>query len=146
MTDWHLTIRAAETRDVPKLAGLTGELGYATSELLMTEWLIAPLASDRDDVFVADAEESCVGWIHVSLVRSLESEAFVEIRGLVVTERLRGTGIGMALIATAERWTRERACGRLRLRTNLRRLQAHEFYARRGFEVVKEQKVFEKRV
>jgi GNAT superfamily N-acetyltransferase len=146
MTDWHLTIRPADIHDVPKLAALTGELGYSTSADLMAEWLAPLLESDRDHIFVADAEESCVGWMHVSLVRSLESEAFVEIRGIVVTERLRGTGIGIALIARAEQWTRERSCKRLRLRTNMRRLEAHEFYARRGFEVVKEQKVFEKRV
>jgi N-acetylglutamate synthase-like GNAT family acetyltransferase len=137
-------IREAEERDLGRITELTAQLGYATTEGAISRRLRALAETGDDVVFVIDVSGACVGWIHVNIVQSLESDPFAEIRGLVVDESVRGGGHGTTLIRAAEEWARSRNCPRIRLRTNVKRVRAHEFYKSRGFSMVKEQKVFEK--
>jgi GNAT superfamily N-acetyltransferase len=61
----------------------------------------------------------------------------------VVDESMRGEGIGSALVAYAREWARDNGCARLRVTTNVTRLDTHQFYERRGFRLSKTQKVYE---
>jgi GNAT superfamily N-acetyltransferase len=137
-----MIVRPAEVRDVPALATLAGELGYPTSVDEMSRRLAALV--DRDAVFVAEHDGVCVGWIQVSIVEALESGRFAEIRGLVVAEGQRSGGVGAALVRAAEEWARERACPKVRVRSNVVRERTHRFYERLGYRAVKSQKVFDK--
>lgn len=137
-----MVVRAAESRDTPAIAALAGQLGYPTSPDEMSRRLAG--LDDRDAVFVAEDGGTCVGWIQVSVVESLESGRFAEIRGLVVGETQRGSGIGAALVRAAEEWGKERACPKVRVRSNVVRERTHRFYERLGYRVVKSQKVFDK--
>ena len=137
-----MIIRTAETPDVPAIAALAGELGYPTSADEMSRRLAA--LDDRDAVFVAEQDGGCAGWIQISVVETLESSRFAEIRGLVVTEGQRGGGVGAALVAAAEEWARGKSCPRVRVRSNVVRERTHRFYERLGYRVVKSQKVFDK--
>src|SRR5438132_132921 len=137
-----MIIRTAETRDVPALAALNGELGYPTSTDDMARRLAG--LDDRDAVFVAEHDGACAGWIQVSVVEALESGRFAEIRGLVVTEGQRSGGVGAALVGAAEEWARGKSCLRVRVRSNVVRKRTHRFYERLGYRVVKSQKVFDK--
>ena len=101
-------------------------------------------ASENDTVLVAVRSDKVVAWIHLSRIPSLESEPFAEIRGFVVTESERGTGVGTELVNAAEIWARERACPRLRVRSNVVRTETRRFYENRGFVVKKTQNVFDK--
>lgn len=139
-----MIVRPAEPRDVGALAALTGELGYPTSADAMASRFAAVRDDDRNAVFVADDDGACIGWIHVSVVESIESDTFAEIRGLVVSEARRGAGAGAALVTRAEEWAREKGCAKVRVRSNLIRERTHRFYERLGYRVVKSQKVFEK--
>ena len=65
-------------------------------------------------IYVAELD-SIVGWIHVAIIQSLESNPFVEICGLVVAESHRGMGIGTQLVATAESWAREHGYNHIRV-------------------------------
>jgi GNAT superfamily N-acetyltransferase len=64
----------------------------------------------------------------------------------VVAEAERGRGIGAALVAAAEEWAAARGCGALRVRCNVVRKRAHDFYRRERFREIKEQKVFERKI
>ena len=140
----NFTIRVAEVADVAAIASLSGELGYPASEAQIASRLAPLAASDADAVFVAVANEVVVGWIHVGAIRSLESEEFAEIRGLVVASSERGRGAGSRLVAAAEAWARERSFAKLRVRSNAVRTETRVFYERRGFRVTKTQNVFDK--
>jgi GNAT superfamily N-acetyltransferase len=139
-----MIIRRAETKDAEAIAHLAGELGYPSS----TEDIVQrmKMLSGDDAVFVAESDGDVVGWIHVGPILSLESGACAEIRGLVVTEARRGSGVGAVLVRAAEDWARGRGQKRLRLRTNVTRTRTHAFYERCGFTHIKTSRVYEKSV
>jgi len=138
------TIREATESDSTAIAALAGELGYATTPAVMRRRLAELLKSENDDVLVAVRSGKVVGWIHLSRIPSLEGDAFAEIRGFVVTESERGTGVGTQLVKAAETWSRECACQRIRVRSNVVRTATRRFYENRGFVVKKTQNVFDK--
>jgi GNAT superfamily N-acetyltransferase len=137
-----MIVRDAELRDVEAIAALAGELGYPTTSDAMARRLAA--LGGRDAVLVADDGGACVGWIHVSVIDSLETDRHAEIRGLVVASTHRSAGIGAALVRAAEEWARRRELGRVRVRSNVMRERTHRFYERLGYRAVKSQKVFDK--
>lgn len=138
------TIRVVTADDAEALAPLTGELGYPATAEEMTRRLALVAGSGSDGVFVAEVDGAVCGWIHVAEVRSLENDPYAEIRGLVVTETLRGNGIGTRLVAAAEEWAIAHGMPRLRVRSNVNRGRTHAFYQRLGYRVTKEQKVFDR--
>ena len=140
------TIREATESDTAVLARLAGELGYATTEPEMLRRLTELQRSENDTVMVAVQSGNVVAWIHLSRIPSMEGDPFAEIRGFVVTESQRGTGVGTELVSAAEAWARERGCRKIRVRSNVVRAETRRFYENRGFAVTKTQNVFDKRL
>jgi GNAT superfamily N-acetyltransferase len=141
-----VNVRSAEAGDAAAVASLAGELGYPTDEPAMRARLAALAASSSDAVFVGARDGEVAAWIHVAIVQSLEADPFAEIRGLVVTESARGAGLGTRLVEAAEAWARERRAFRVRIRSNVTRLETRRFYERRGYVVTKTSNVFDKRL
>ncbi len=137
-----MSIRSATGDDAGALAALSGELGYPARAEDVARRLSAISAATGHAVYVAEADGSILGWIHVFGALRLESEPFAELGGLVVAEAHRGRGIGRLLIERASRWAREGGYQALRVRTRAERADAHRFYERVGFRRVKTQKVF----
>jgi GNAT superfamily N-acetyltransferase len=92
---------------------------------------------------VALQDEKIIGWIQAGLVYRLETEPFVEIGGLVVEAAYRGQGIGKKLVERVQQWSVANGQVTLRVRSNTKRREAHQFYRALGFTEAKEQKVFE---
>ncbi len=139
----YVSIRKAQLNDAAAIGLLSGELGYPATEKEMKHRLEVLVSNPQNAVYVAE-QEGIVGWIHVSTVESLESALSAEIRGLVVTDSHRGTGIGTRLVAEAEKWAIDKHCPRIRVRTNVVRAEAHAFYAKLGYRAKKTQDVFDK--
>ncbi len=141
-----LEVRPALSDDAPVIAQLAEQLGYPSSEEQIGERLRAFQAQPADQaVLVAELiGTGVVGWITLSIVRLIESDARVHIGGLVVDESVRGAGVGRALIAAAEHWTRERGLRTIGLNSNVKREEAHHFYQWLGFERAKTQFAFRK--
>lgn len=140
-----MRIRTASVEDAPGITVLSDQLGYPCSESQVRAFLLDLVHADDHVIFVADSEaDSIIGWVHVFRTRRVFSEAFSELGGLIVDERHRGEGIGTQLLEAAEGWTREVNCPVLRVRTNVMRDQAHEFYLKLGYSIMKSQRVFEK--
>jgi GNAT superfamily N-acetyltransferase len=141
-----MKMRLAEPRDAAAMAALATELGYPSTAAQIADrmrLLKAPI--ELHAVYVAEEPEGApVGWMHLYVAYNVESDPSVEIGGLVVAEGRRGSGIGAALVAEAERWARSRGLGRLRVRSNVVRDRAHHFYEREGFARTKSQFVFVK--
>ena len=75
-----------------------------------------------------------VGLATVHLRHALNHAApLAQLSLLVVDERVRGRGVGRALVAAAEAWAREQGCHRMIVTTALQRSDAHAFYERIGY-------------
>jgi GNAT superfamily N-acetyltransferase len=159
----RIAIRTLGESDLPEVARLSGQLGYPASLTDLTHRL-AELASSPehglfvavsddslfvavsdDSLFVAEAGgEGISGWIHVRGFQGLTHAPEAEIVALVVDEPRRGHGVGAALVGAAEGWARARSLPRIRVRCQIRREDAHRFYAREGYALEKTQHVFSK--
>jgi|SRR5579863_6174694 GNAT superfamily N-acetyltransferase len=137
-----MRIRSCLPADARAIAALATELGYPTDAeqaAARLAWLL-----DRAEHLVLAAEDdgAVVGWLHAREVRSLESEPFGEIAGLVVAAPRRGEGFGKALVQAALAWAAERGLATVRVRTNVVRTDTHRWYRAAGFAVLKTQAVF----
>lgn len=139
----NVNIRKAKKSDAVALARLSGELGYPTTTVEMESRFDKLFSRSDNGIYVAELD-SIVGWIHVSLIQTLESNAFVEICGIVVAESYRGSGIGTHLVAMAESWAQDKGCYHIRVRTNILRKKTRVFYKQLGFQSKKTQEVFDK--
>jgi ribosomal protein S18 acetylase RimI-like enzyme len=116
-------VRRARSTDAEKIAELSRQLGYPTSEKQMKARLKDALRDKDGACFVAEStEDGLIGWIHVSTTPLLEVERRAEVNGLVVDETVRS----------------------LSVRSNVLRERAHGFYLRNGYEHYKTQKAFRK--
>ncbi len=130
-----VVIRPLEPSDAAAVADLARELGYeAATEMIATQ--VAGLGGDAA-AFIAIVAAEPVGWVQVYRTELLQSGAFAEIGGLVVTATMRGSGIGRALMDAAEGWASAHDLTKVRLRSRVAREGAHRFYERLGYEVEK---------
>lgn len=140
-------VRRARIRDAEDLARLSGELGYPAEEADICRRLEQIADLPEHAVFVAESPRGeVVGWLHVCLSRHLESDALAEIVGLVVAGSHRSSGVGAILVSEAAAWARGAGARELRVRSNVVRERAHGFYLREGFQRIKTQAVFAKRL
>lgn len=139
-----VTTRDAVPADAAALSALAGQLGYAVSPETAAERVARLAAPDRRVIVAVNARDAVVGWAAVHVTEHIHSDPHVEISGFVVEERSRGRGVGRAMMAEVERWTREKGLSTVRLHANVTRKPAHLFYARLGFARIKEQYSFRK--
>jgi len=141
----ELKIRQAKRADAPRIAVLSGQLGYPATAAQMHKRLLGIKPASQHAVFVADSpEDGVIGWVHVSRQPVLEEEIRAEVNGLVVAEGQRSLGAGARLLAAAEDWAREQGCKGMSVRSNIIRERAHQFYERHDYEHYKTQKSFRK--
>ncbi len=138
-------IRTARLEDSGHIARLCSQLGYVETAETIHERLTRLLPESQHRILVAEAGGSQIaGWIHALITRVLESPPFVEIGGIVVDKDYRRTGIGKLLITAAEEWALENDLDCVRLRSNVIRPEAHEFYPAIGYTHTKTQKTYQK--
>jgi GNAT superfamily N-acetyltransferase len=139
-----LAIRRLAADDAEVAAELSSQLGYPCSHSDLRE-RIDELSRAPDRVaFAAVVEGQIVGWIDAAMERHLQSPASAVIGGLVVREDMRGLGIGKRLCLEIEEWARSKSIPVVRVRSQIKREDAHRFYLRDGYRKVKTSLVFEK--
>ena len=140
----ELSVRRLTVEDADAVAELSGQLGYpASSDDLRKRLQEISLTGERV-AFAAELQGKLAGWVEASIERHLQSPACVVIGGLVVRDELRGLGIGKRLCEEIEAWTRRKSIQCLRVRSQIMREDAHRFYLREGYRVVKTSLVLEK--
>jgi GNAT superfamily N-acetyltransferase len=137
-----MQIRHCRASDAEAVAALANELGYSTTAEQARARLAWLLPQGDHGVFAAEEDGRVVGWLHMHAARTLESDPFAELAGLVVTASRRGSGIGKALVEAGLAWAAEQRLATVRVRSNVVRAAAHRFYEARGFRLLKTQAVF----
>ena len=140
----ELIIRNVDINDSFAISSLSGQLGYE-SEVMSIEKRISGILKNPDHcIFVAEQNGIIIGWIHGLYSIRVESDAFIEIGGLIVDENKRRRGVGKQLVETVSLWAKSFNCSNIRVRCNIKRVESHKFYESIGFSLNKEQKVFDK--
>ena len=144
MSDVDLTIRAPEAGDMEALADLMTQLGYETRASEMEMRMETILANKNYATFVAVSEGKVCGMVGTYTCYTYEHNSpSARILALIVSEKMRGRGVGEALIAAAEKDLAQKNIQRVAVNTHFNRTRAHEFYeklgyAKNGFRLVKE--------
>ena len=121
--------------DAAALARLMCELGYETTKSEMQMRMERIAVDERYRTFVAVHDGKVYGMIGTATSPSYEhNDAGGRILALAVLSMKRRSGIGRALIATAEKDFFERGITRIALNTQLTRDDAHKFYESLGYE------------
>lgn len=139
-----MMIRAMRDQDLARVAELSAELGYpAVLSAFVTRF--EQLARNGSGVLlVAERADALIGWIHAHPRWLLESDPFAEIGALVVAADARRSGVGRALVEAVADWARAEGFGRLRVRSNVARVESHVFYPSLGFARLKTQHSYER--
>jgi GNAT superfamily N-acetyltransferase len=142
--DPDLIIRRPETGDTEALADLMTQLGYPTRTSEM-ELRMETIRTNRNyATFVAVSDGKVCGMIGAFTRYTYEHNSpSANILALIVCEKMRGRGVGEALITAAENDLAKKNIRRLAVYTHFRRTRAHEFYeklgyTKNGFRLVKE--------
>lgn len=124
----ELAIRAARPKDAEAIAALIVALGY--------EATASGVGRRLKDVRALVAEKGkVVGVLTISVMAVLHRPRPVgRISMMVVAEAARGAGVGTALVAEAEKRLAAAGCGLVEVTSNRKRLRAHAFYERLGYE------------
>jgi len=130
-----LLLRSARRTDLPALLELMTQLGYPDTGAFL-ERRLRELNEHPDAVLrVAESDGRVRGVIALHFIPQLALAGDIcRIAYLCVDEDARGLGIGAALEEFAHAQARERGCDRIELHSHARRVDAHRFYARQGYE------------
>ena len=142
--DIDLKIRDGKLSDAADLAALMCELGYGTAGAEMESRLISILKDPRYKTLVVLNDDKICGMIGTFTCYTYEHNSpSARILALVVSEKMRGRGVGRALIDAAEKDLARKNISRIAVNTRFERKDAHEFYeklgyTKNGFRLVKE--------
>jgi GNAT superfamily N-acetyltransferase len=137
-------IRAPEAGDMGALAELMTQLGYPTRASEMQMRMETILANKSYSTFVAVNDGKVCGMIGTFAQQTYEHNSpSAKILALVVSDKMRGRGVGQALIDAAEQDLARKNIKRIAVNARFEREQAHRFYEnlgykKNGFRLVKE--------
>ncbi|HEY1991237.1 MAG TPA: GNAT family N-acetyltransferase [Gammaproteobacteria bacterium] len=129
-----VAVRRAVHADAAAIAPLVTQLGYP-SAAVEVEARLARL-KDHPDIraYVAEQAGAVLGIVGLMVFPAFHRDGLHGyITALVVDEKVRGTGVGGALLEVAEAWFAERGVKRVNLTTALHREDAHGFYEKLGY-------------
>ncbi len=133
-----ITVRPACENDLQPLIGLLEEImahhAFPPPPRDALTSVLRRILDSPDHVFlVATSPEGVIGACSLIFTLSTWSAALVcEVQDVVVAVRCRATGVGRALLASAEREARDRNCARLFLSAESENLSGHAFYRSLG--------------
>lgn len=128
-----LEIRDARPEDAGALTALIVALGYEVTGADLRKRLTL-LGRAGGSAIVAD-RGGVIGLLTTAHTQTLHRPRPVgRISLLVVAEDARGQGVGATLVAEAEARLRAAGCGLIEVTSNTKRLRAHVFYERLGYE------------
>ena len=85
-----------------------------------------------NEVFVAERDDVAVGCLHILATTDFFGRRHAHISVIATTEAAEGTGVGRALMAYAEDWTRQRQLSLLTLHVFAANTRARRFYEQAG--------------
>jgi len=135
-----LSIREATEKDVPSILSLLYELERPQplddKEIKIFKKKIYNYFSDSTkNILVAEQDEKIIGVVTIIYLQRLNrAKLEMYIPELVVTEKLRFSGIGTQMMKHCMDVAKKKKCYRIRLESGNQRKDSHKFYKSIGFE------------
>ena len=123
---------------------LAKELGYLVDEEVFYENL-AEIGKQQSILLAAKIDGKVCGFLVARLNVGIVEGVYGEIVALVVSKNYRRIGLGRELVKAAEKWLSLHS-NVVRVRSNVKRIEAHEFYIALGFNHSKTQALYAKSV
>lgn len=144
----NIQVDQMSERDLVDVQRLAEQLGYPiTLDDLKSRYQTLTLLPQHKFYVARIKDSKVIGWIHVGEeMSSLLTGDRADIGALVVDYEYRSKGIGRLLLAAAEVWARSKGLRLLRVRSNTKRGDAHRFYQREGYQLIKSWNLFTKDV
>lgn len=141
----NFIIRECKIADGPYIQQLNRrQMGYDFPLRETMKKLEKRLADPSQKIFVAEADEQVVGYIHLEGYDTLYAPHMKNILGIATARQYQRRGIGRALLSAAENWARHTGAAGVRLVSGEGRKDAHKFYAVCGYDGGKKQINFKK--
>ncbi|KAA3620400.1 MAG: GNAT family N-acetyltransferase [Calditrichaeota bacterium] len=141
-----IRIRKIALEDAAGIKSLARHLGYQPSSEDLHRNIPRIMNNPDHAAFVAENDGTIRGWAHVFLALRLGSGSFAEIGGLVVADSHTRQGIGQQLVLACENWAHKKGMIHIRVRCNIKRTGAHQFYKSMIYLKTKNQFVFSKQL
>jgi len=142
----EITVRPARKEDCSGITDLTNQLGYPSTLEKICEIMDLVLVHNDHQVYIAEKDDTIVGYIHLIHSMRIGSNPFIEIAAFIIDESARSIGVGSSLIHETENWASSLGLKDVRIRSNIIRQEAHNFFQNRGFQNIKTQEVFAKHI
>lgn len=143
-----MKIEIMSAGDLAAVTRLAEQLGYP-NKLEDIELRFRSIQGSPDyALFVAkNTFGKVIGYIQINReIHTLVASPRAEVAALVVDQNERSKGIGTALLKHAEGWAKNENLGLIRVRSNVKRTDAHRFYQRNGYEIPKSWHLFTKNI
>ncbi|KST67065.1 GNAT family N-acetyltransferase [Mastigocoleus testarum] len=138
-------IRPARLQDTERISNLSKQLGYSIGHGDIRDRLRSLKQDDLHIIYVASwRNDFVVGWIHAHKSDFIIVSPQVLIFGLIVDINYRRRGIARLLVQKVEEWALIKNCQTVRLRSNITRKDAHNFYENIGYKNTKHSLEFSK--
>lgn len=129
-----VVIRDAVAADAAALSPLLEQLGYPRSVADTEQLLLHYQKHLEHAVLVAQWQNHVVGFAALTSFYYFHSaQRLARLASLVVDDSCRSQGIGEQLLHAAEKWAIAQHCDVLELSSNIKRVDAHRFYERLGY-------------
>ena len=129
-----MNIERMTANDLKDVLILAKQLGYPnTLEDFASRFSI--IQSDPNfALYVArNSSAKVIGYVQINReAHTLLSGPRAEVVALVVDEKERSKGVGAALLNVAEAWAKENRLPLIRVRSNIKRADAHRFYQKKN--------------
>lgn len=130
-----MSIRSARLNDGPAIEQLLDQLGYAGTGYFLPQKLGRMLADPDERVLVYETTAGVVAFISVHFIPQIAVAGdFARISYFSVADSVRGQGIGREMEEYVVMLAKERGCDRIEVHCHSRRVDAHRFYSRQGYE------------
>jgi len=128
-------IRNARPTDAADLVRLLDQLGYADAADSMAKKILQLTGREDARLLVAEYSGTVVAVISIHFIPQIALKGdFARICYFVVDEQHRDKGLGTRFERELDRLARERGCDRIEVHCHSRRMDAHRFYERLGYE------------
>lgn len=140
-------IREVRKEDAKGIYDLYREVMGYDYPVSKIETRIDDILNDNNNyVFIYELNNKVVGIIETVIKYSTHEDPFLTINTLAIDSEYQGQGIGSKLLDYIEEFASSKNLASIWLGSQIKRNRAHDFYLNHGYTIIKQHKIFNKKL